>query len=459
MAGLDAGPLAPTNPGSTAPRWGWSAGPGGSPCPPLREPTGVPIRPALAEAAAAVARDEPVRNHRPTPASSPHLLSPQARSAVEGKGTLMPVPRCQPVPAPPRCRPRPSQSHASSDPGGSPQRSPRAGQRWSRGSGLRAGLWLGLVAWGLGWRAAPGPAQTTPAPAAATRLAVEEHADRLEVTLGNQPVGTYMFRDPRMLRPHWANLFGPGGHRLTRNFPPLEGTDATDHADMHSGIWLAFGDLSGHDFWRNKARIEHREFIEAPRIESGRLQFGTRSELLSAQGDPVGELLSQHELAPSPHGWLLSWQATLRATVGELRLGDQEEMGFGARVASDLTEKQHGRLRNSAGQTSAKTTWGQPAAWCDYADTRPPGRGVLLIASPGNFRESWWHNRDYGVFVANPFGRASLKQGPPSVVTIPRDKSLTVLFGAVLHDGPDFDPARAAAHWIKQTARLAPDAR
>ena len=292
--------------------------------------------------------------------------------------------------------------------------------------------------------------------AATQALSVRTREDRLEVTNGDRPVGTFLFRDPKLLRPHWANLFGPGGARLTRNYPPVEGTDATDHADMHSGIWLAFGDLSGHDFWRNKARIEHREFTLAPRVEGGRLQFATRSALVSAQGEPVGELLSRHELAPSQFGWLLAWQAILQATHGDLKLGDQEEMGFGARVASDLTEKQHGRLRSASGLTTAKATWGQPADWCDYADQREPGRGVLLVPSPQNFRPSWWHNRDYGVFVANPFGRAAMKQGPPSVVTIPQGEQLTLLFGAVLHDGAGFDPAAAARAWVTATKALAP---
>ena len=45
----------------------------------------------------------------------------------------------------------------------------------------------------------------------------------------------------------------PAGE-VTRTHPPGDG-DATDHATMHPGVWLAFGNISGEDFWRNKARI------------------------------------------------------------------------------------------------------------------------------------------------------------------------------------------------------------
>ncbi len=56
------------------------------------------------------------------------------------------------------------------------------------------------------------------------------------------------------------------------------------------------------------------------------------------------------------------------------------------------------------------------------------------MASPNNFRVCWWHNRDYGVFVANPFGREAMKQGARSSVTVSRGESLQVTFGALILD-------------------------
>ena len=55
------------------------------------------------------------------------------------------------------------------------------------------------------------------------------------------------------------------------------------------------------------------------------------------------------------------------------------------------------------------------------------------MADPANFRPSWWHNRDYGLMVANPFGRESMKQGVKSVVRVNRGETLRLRFGAVLH--------------------------
>jgi hypothetical protein len=94
--------------------------------------------------------------------------------------------------------------------------------------------------------------------------------------------------------------------------------------------------------------------------------------------------------------------------------------------------------------TTAAGTWGQPADWCDYSgsvDGSP--LGITLLSDPRNFRPSWWHNRDYGVFVANPFGRAALKQGAPSLVTVKRGETFRLRFGAVLHGGPGYQPTVA----------------
>ncbi len=76
------------------------------------------------------------------------------------------------------------------------------------------------------------------------------------------------------------------------------------------------------------------------------------------------------------------------------------------------------------------------------------------MAAPGNFRRSWWHNRDYGVFVANPFGRAALKQGTPSAVVVPRGQSLRLEFSAEIHRTRpgNFDPTTAWQDYSKRSA-------
>ncbi len=279
----------------------------------------------------------------------------------------------------------------------------------------------------------------------AAEFSVEQTTDRLVISLGAKPVAACVFRDERILRPYFANLHAPDGRRVTRNHPPIPGADATDHDTMHPGVWLAFGDINGQDFWRNKGRIEHVRFLEPPRASKGRLTFATECLLLATNGTPLCSLTNQFTLSQLTNAWLLVWDATFRADVRDITFGDQEEMGFGARVATVIAEKNGGMIASSSGLTTAKNTWGRAAEWCDYSGTVEGQRvGITLMAHPANFRASWWHNRDYGLMVANPFGREAMKQGPKSVVMVRRGESLRLRFaGAIsIHRSPVGMPFR-----------------
>lgn len=293
------------------------------------------------------------------------------------------------------------------------------------------------------------PARTSSARAPAAGLPAGDgfrfdlRADRLVIAHSGRPVADYVFNDATILRPFFANLHAPGGMNATRTFPPAKG-DATDHADMHPGLWLGFGALGGHDFWRNKGRIEHLKFLEPPAIKDGRLVFATESRLLGRDQQVLGTLVSRIALSETANTWTISWDALIRAGQRELTFGDQEEMGFGARVATPLTEKNGGLITTSTGRTTAANTWGQPAEWCDFSGTHVGQPcGITLMASPTNFRPSWWHTRDYGLIVANPFGRAAMRQGEKSAVTVKPGGALHLRFGAAIHSGPGYDPAAA----------------
>jgi putative membrane-bound dehydrogenase-like protein len=288
-----------------------------------------------------------------------------------------------------------------------------------------------------------GSTSAIPSKAASGRssFGVEEQKDRLRISRGGQPIVDFVFQDEKILRPYFANARLANGVKVTRNHPPIAGEDAVDHDRMHPGIWIGFGDISGQDFWRNKAAIEHVRFLTPPIVKEERLQFATECRLKTSNGDPLCLLNNEFTLTARPSGWMLSWTATFRADQRTIVFGDQEEMGFGARVATRITEKNGGLIRSSAGKQSAKETWGQSAKWCDYSGSGPQAGGIMLMAGEKNFRESWWHNRDYGVFVANPFGREAMKQGAKSSVEIANGQSLQLRFGAFVHDGQQIDLA------------------
>lgn len=292
------------------------------------------------------------------------------------------------------------------------------------------------------------------APSPARNWGFEDRGEMLALRLDGQPVAEFVYRDAKILRPFFANLRAPGGVPVTRHHPPLAGTDATDHDTMHPGVWLAFGDINGEDFWRNKGRVEHLRFAEPPRVENGRLTFATESRLLTTNGQSVCTQTSWFTLVARPAGFLLVWDATFSADFGDFFFGDQEEMGCGVRVATAITEKNGGLITSSGGATTARNTWGKAHDWCDYSGAVDGQRaGITLMPHPANFRPSWFHNRDYGLMVANPFGRKSMNQGEPSRVVVKRGERLRLRFGVLLHSAAtakDVDLAAAYRDFVSE---------
>lgn len=266
--------------------------------------------------------------------------------------------------------------------------------------------------------------------------------DRLVITRGAEPVAHYLFRDPQVRRPFFAHVHAPGGIQVTRNFPPVPGQDAVDHDTMHPGVWLGFGDLNGHDFWRNRATIRHLRFSEPPLARAEQLTFATENRLETLAGEAIGLLTSRIGIMARPGGHLLIWEAEFSSTTGDLVFGDQEEMGLGVRLATPLTEKNGGTIRSRAGARGARATWGKTAEWCDYSGVRDGRRvGMTVMPSPRNFRPSWFHNRDYGLMAANPFGRQAFTRGEPSAVVVKPGETFRLRFGVWLHaSAPDDEP-------------------
>jgi Family of unknown function (DUF6807) len=260
-------------------------------------------------------------------------------------------------------------------------------------------------------------------------------ADSLQIRVSGQPFATYVFRDEKILRPYLAHVRAPNGTQVTRNHPPIEGTDATDHDTFHPGIWLAFGDLSGADFWRNKATVKHVEFIEQPTADRDGGQFAVKNRYASG-GKVICDEICRITIRARPAGYLLLWDSQFTGP-DDFYFGDQEEMGLGVRVATPLAVKNGGQMTNSDGLENEKQIWGKQADWCDYSGTidgRP--LGILLVPDPRNFRRSWFHARDYGFLAANPFGRNAFTGGAKSKVNVPRGQSLRLRYAVLVHSGP-----------------------
>jgi hypothetical protein len=305
--------------------------------------------------------------------------------------------------------------------------------RWHQSLAFSLGIALSVV---------PGISRADDAPEPPS-VAFEERPDGLRIVVGGKPFASYQTRREDIPRPFLDHLRSPLGVQVTRNNPPVEEEDIADHPTFHPGLWLAFGDLSGADSWRNAQAVRVAGLVEPPRGGPGRGGFASRNEYLN-EGRVIAEEVCRLTVLARPAGTLLIWDSEFFPTEEPLAFGDQEEMGLGIRVASPLAVANGGRILDAEGRIDEAEVWGQQANWCSYSG-RVDGKraGLLLMPDPANPLGSWYHARDYGLLVANPFGRRAFTGRELSRVVVEQGETLRFRFGVLVFDG---EPEREGAY-------------
>lgn len=264
----------------------------------------------------------------------------------------------------------------------------------------------------------------------------------LRISAGDQPVAMYFYQDREITRPFFAHVHAPGGLPVTRHHPPRPGIDDTDHGTagnyFHPGIWLAFSDLSGRDFWRLQAPVRHEAFVAEPAAKADRGTFTVRNSYRDElQPDvTVAHEICRYTLIAIPGAFVLVSDSLFWSVDRALEFGDEEEMGFAVRVATPLAVKHGGQLRDSAGRYGEQQIRGRSAPWCDYSGAIGQRRaGILLVSDAANPFASRYHARDYGLLAANPFAAKAFGESAARRTVIDNGQALRLRFAVALHSG------------------------
>lgn len=271
---------------------------------------------------------------------------------------------------------------------------------------------------------------------------------RIAVLAGKLPVAQFVWDDPKIPRPYFCDLRTIEGTQVSRTHPPVEDSDVADHPDYHPGLWMAFGDISGSDYWRNKATVK----CKAETIKTSQLQ---ESSTVSAsfnyldEEEPSTKICSEQfrcTFVGRTHGYLMLWDSSF-SSKKPFYFGDQEEMGLGVRVATSIRAESRergeippgtGRILDAEGRLNGEQVWGNSSQWCDYrGDVDDKTVGITILCHPDNFRPSWFHARDYGLLLANPFGRRAFKKGELSKVEVEPGDALRLRYGVFVYTVPD----------------------
>lgn len=254
-------------------------------------------------------------------------------------------------------------------------------------------------------------AAAAPAGGPPTTVAIEprDGGSGYEVRAGDEPFATVRLggedRTPTIFP-----LFAPGGRLVLRSFPFESREGETEDHPHHRGVWIAHGDLDGHDFWHDPAcRIEVRESS----IENGdTIRFV--ADWVSPDGVVATETRTMRfSAAPGRHRIDLDLEVV--PVDGPRRFGDTKEGTIAMRLAPTMRvegPRSRGRLENAEGRRDA-ACWGRRSAFV-LAEGPIGGRLVrvtMLDRRPGPDGPTFWHARNYGLLAANPFGSRAFEGG------------------------------------------------
>lgn len=278
---------------------------------------------------------------------------------------------------------------------------------------------------------------------------LEETDKGVAVSVYGEPLTTYDVTSVQ--RPICYPLLGPSGLGVTRNYPmgPDTEGEARDHPH-HQSLWFGLDKVGGVDFWSiapTAGSQKHREFLE---VRSGPV-FGklvAATDWLAADGRKVCEDRRTLRFFACRDSRLFDYEVELRATEGDLLLGDTKEGLMSCRVATSLAADNGGVLVNSEGQSGGEA-WGQPARWVDSSG--PLGGetiGVAILDAPDSYGfPTHWHARTYGLVGANPFGLSQfLGAGHDGSYTVANGTATPFRYRWVLHRG-DATAARIDELW------------
>ena len=294
------------------------------------------------------------------------------------------------------------------------------------------------------------------------QFAFHHQEGRMEITLDDQPIATYVWNDPETTRPYFKHLRTPDGIQVSRNHP-LQPEDYQDHETYHPGIWWGFGDVATNDYWRMKARIVGGDFVAGPTGGRQRATFAVKNRLLANGSDDVFlEQVSHYTFLRRPGGILLVAESTFLPREESYWLGDQEEMGLAFRVQSDLAldRNSESRILNANGSTDLKTIRTTQSDWADYSGPFQDHHvGMMLMSDPENFRRPWWHAVDTGLLVANAFGESELNGRGKKRQSrfVEKNQTFKLRYGVLIHShkkASEFDRSAAYRDFVETLKKV-----
>jgi hypothetical protein len=282
--------------------------------------------------------------------------------------------------------------------------------------------------------------------AASPRLSAERFDDRIVVRADDRTFTCYRFGAGQKY-PYFYPVNGP-----------LSGVSVTTESSLpwphHRSLFFGCDKVNGGNYWQ-EGNEEGQIVSRGPTVAQAgpdRVEILDECEWRRPGAAPV--VLDRREIrieAPSPRLRTILFRITLVAQV-DVRIERTNHSLFAARVVPELAAQGGGVLRNAAGASGEKGTFGVASPWCDVSGTRFGLReGIAIFDSPRNrWYPSRWFTRDYGFFSPTP-----LNWLEDAGLRLAAGERLELEYRVVVHAG-DADEAGIAALFAKWAAEQSP---
>ncbi|WP_299529002.1 PmoA family protein [Ulvibacterium sp.] len=290
---------------------------------------------------------------------------------------------------------------------------------------------------------------------------------KVDITINDILFTSYIY-DGQTPKPILYPLITKSGKTVTRGFPyDPRPNERVDHPH-HAGHWFNYGDVNGLDFWNNSYAIP----------EEKKREYGTiyHQEILKSDDDhgiliiraiwrspddvDLMEEITEFTFSETGNTRVIDRTTTLNA-LDDISFKDNKEGMIAIRVARELelvsdkpaiytdasgnvTEVEalnndgvHGNYFGSEGLTG-NDVWGTRNKWVKLeSDIKGETVSITILDHKDNIGyPTYWHARGYGLFAANPLGRAIFSEGKETLnFKLTKNESVTFKYRILIHNG------------------------
>jgi len=288
------------------------------------------------------------------------------------------------------------------------------------------------------------------------KVTPKEAEQRVDIEIDGKPFTSYVWGGVQ--RPCLFPIYSPKQNLITRGYPlsprPNERTDFSNQ----SGLWMAFGNVNGIDFWNNAQNpglgekrpygsIRHKSIKKAT---SGKAigQLEVESEWVGPKGDVILTQTTLYQFEGAGADRTITVTTTLTGKQDAVFMDDRD--GFvGLRLARELEHKykEGAQLTGADGKPQTALSnggtptgeyinsesikldsiFGKRAEWVllnGQIGSEP--LTVAFLDFPKNLgHPAYWNARGTGLFAVNPLGQAIYSRGVEDLnMRIPKGESL-----------------------------------